>query len=229
MRPRTERIQLVCRSALSQVPVPGPSEVAGKTPGRPPAVRVFSCSVHAASTTGHPGPTEQTPDLRSVVPGHGRNSSIYRGRSEAPGCPGLLLLHPAYLGAESHSASPSALCGARGRHLAGRQPLGGLPSTLPVARACALVPVSPALPSLPRTGLHRWKTALSRPATALVRPGKLRSLPGSAAKNQMGGLREATVRWPGKGIRLSGPVHPPGRHLQQPAPTTERRTSHVCL
>ena len=31
MRPRTKRIQLVRRSALSQVPVPGPSEVAGKT------------------------------------------------------------------------------------------------------------------------------------------------------------------------------------------------------
>src|SRR5713101_8433498 len=108
MRPRTERIQLVCRSALSQVPVPGTSEVAGKTPGRTPALRVFSCSVYAASATGLPGPTEQTPDVRSVVPGYGRNSSIDRRRSEAPGRPDRLLLHPTYMGADSH-AEPSLM------------------------------------------------------------------------------------------------------------------------
>src|ERR1700693_824591 len=102
MRPRTERIQLVCRSALSQVPVPGPSEVAGKTPGRTPAVRVFSCRVYVASATGHPGPTEQTPDVRSVVPGHGRNSAIHRGRSQAPRGPDRLLLHPTQLGTDTH-------------------------------------------------------------------------------------------------------------------------------
>src|SRR5712692_5400457 len=157
MRPRTERIQLVCRSALSQVPVPGPSEVAGKTPGRTPAVRVFSCRVYAASATGHPGPTEQTPDVRSVVPGYGRNSSIDRRRSEAPGCPDRILLHPAYVGPDPHGASPSALCGARRRHLPGRYTLVGLPSALSLARARALEPVSPALPSLPRAGLHDWK------------------------------------------------------------------------
>src|ERR1035438_7112116 len=103
MRPRTECLQLVRRSALSQVPVPGPSEVAGEASGRTPALRIFSCRVYAASATGHPGPTEQTPDIRSVVPGYGRNSSIDRGRSQAPGCPDRLFLHPAYLGTDAHS------------------------------------------------------------------------------------------------------------------------------
>src|SRR5712692_1567113 len=195
MRPRTERIQLVCRSALSQVPVPGPSEVAGKTPGRTPAVRVFSCRVYAASATGHPGPTEQTPDVRSVVPGYGRNSAIDRGRSEAPGCPDRLLLYPTHLGTDAHHSSASALRRAGWWNLAGRQPLGGLPSTLPVARACALDPVSPALSSLPRAGLHGWKAALSQPTAALVRRSKLRPLPGTAAKVQMGGLLQATLWW----------------------------------
>src|ERR1700680_1520041 len=102
MRPRTECIQLVRRSALSQVPVPGPSEVAGEASGRTPAVRIFSCRVYAASATGHSGPTEQTPDVRSVVPGYSRSSSIDRGRSQAPGCPDRLLLHPAYLGTDAH-------------------------------------------------------------------------------------------------------------------------------
>src|SRR5271156_5071411 len=229
MLPRTECLQLVRRSALSQVPVPGPSEVAGEASGPTPAVRIFSCGLYAASPTGHSGITEQTPDVRSVVPGYGQNSSIDRGRSQAPGCPDRLLLHSAYLGTDTHDPSASALCRAGWWNLTGRQPLGGLPSAVLVTRACALEPVSPTLPSLYRAGLHGWKAALSRPATALVRPSKLRPLPGSAAKNQMGSLCQATVRWAGKGIRLSGPVHPPGRHLQPPAPATARRSSHVRL
>src|ERR1035438_213327 len=229
MRPRTECLQLVRRSALSQVPVPGPSEVAGEASGRTPAVRIFSCGLYAASTTGHSGITEQTPDVRFVVPDYGQNSSIDRGRSQAPGCPDRLLLHPAYRGTDPPQSSASALRRAGWWNLAGRQSLGGLPSALPVARACAIEQVSPALPSLSQAGLRGWKAELSRPATALVPPGKLCPLPGSVAKNQMGGLCQATVRWAGKGIRLSGTIHPPGRHLQPPAPTTAKRTSHVRL
>ena len=72
-------------------------------------VRVFSCRVYAASATGHPGPTKQTPAVRSVVPSYGRNSSIDRGRSKAPGCPTRLLLHPTQLGTDTQHSSASAL------------------------------------------------------------------------------------------------------------------------
>ena len=54
-------------------------------------------------------------------------------------------------------------------HLPGRSAVGWPAVHASSSRARTLAPVSPALPSLPRAGLHGRKAALSRSATALVR------------------------------------------------------------
>src|SRR5271169_2886414 len=120
MRPRTECIQLVRRSALSQVPVAGPSEVAGEASSRTFAVRVFSCRVYLASATGYAGSAEQTPDVRPAVSCYRRDLTVDCSRSETPGSPDRVFLHPAHLGADSPGSSPSALCRAGWRNLPGR-------------------------------------------------------------------------------------------------------------
>ena len=50
----------------------------------------------------------------------------------------------------------------------------------------------------------------------LCRAGGLRRIPGPLRRRRMGGLRQAPVRRAAAGARVSRPLHPPRRHLQQP-------------
>ena len=61
MRPRTQRIQLVRRPPLSQVPVFRQGQMVGEAAGGALRVRVFPCRVYPARGTGRAGPPKQTP------------------------------------------------------------------------------------------------------------------------------------------------------------------------
>src|SRR6266436_4193171 len=98
MRARTERLQLLCESALSQVPVPGQSRVARKAPGRTVAGTLFPCRVYSARVAGRARPTEQARDVRSIVSGYGGNLAGDCSGSPTPRGANRLFLHPAHLG-----------------------------------------------------------------------------------------------------------------------------------
>ena len=57
----------------------------------------------------------------------------------------------------------------------------------------------------------------------------VRAVPQRRPRRQVGGLRQAAVRRPGAGVRVSRPLHPPGRHFQQPAGQDRGRQRRLPL
>ena len=67
-----------------------------------------------------------------------------------------------------------------------------------------------------RDRLRRRRPALPRRPRGAGRPRRLRRPPRCGGAHRLGGLRQAAVRRPRAGARLSRPLHPPRRHRQQP-------------
>src|SRR6516225_2231629 len=123
-------------------------------------------------------------------------------------------------------SSPPALRSTRWRNLAGRQPVGGLPSRLLPTRQGTVAALPQSLSPLFEASLCSRETPVSRRVRALIRSLELRPVFSTAPQNEMGGLRQSAVWWSRKGFGLSGPLHASRGHLQQPAAPYERRTSH---
>ena len=66
-------------------------------------------------------------------------------------------------------------------------------------------------------------------ARGLSRRQSVRSFPGSPAQDQVVRLCQAAVCGTGGGAGLPGPLHPPGRDLEQPADPRRRQRRHVHL
>src|SRR5215472_1109611 len=126
-------------------------------------------------------------------------------------------------------SSPSALRGAWWRDLAGRQPLGGLPSRLLSTREGTVAALPQSLSPLFTASLCSREGPISRRVRAVVRSLELRPVFSTAWQNEMGGLRQAAVWWSREGFGLPGPLYTSGGHLEQPAAPYERRTSHFQL
>ena len=98
-----------------------------------------------------------------------------------------------------------------------RTALGVVPARFLPPGARALAPVPPAVPQDAR------RRAQGRPPRLLRRPRRtrrhqsIRRLPRTAAQGRVGGLCQEAVRRTAGRARLSLALHPPRRHLQQPA------------
>src|SRR5215471_21593997 len=101
---------------------------------------VLPRGVYPAGRTGRAGYPKQTPDVRSIVPSHGRYPAVGGSRSPIPGSADRLFLHPAFVGTDPQFSSPFALCRAWWWHLPGRQPLGA--SRLLLARRHSVASLS---------------------------------------------------------------------------------------
>src|SRR5215472_109784 len=134
MRPRTQRIQLVCRPPLPEVPVFSQGQMVREKAGRTVRLGVLPRGVYPAGRTGRTGSPKQTTDVRSMVSGYCRYLAVGGGGSAIPGSADRLFLHPAFVGTVPQFSSPFTLGRAWWWHLSGRQPLGGLPSEFLLAR-----------------------------------------------------------------------------------------------
>ncbi len=99
----------------------------------------------------------------------------------------------------------------RRRPVAGRNTLGLLPARLLPPRACAIAPLSTALPRKPTSRLRGRRARLLRRPRPSQGARRLRSAHRADAPDRMGRLRQAAVRRPRAGSGLSGPLHPPRR------------------
>ena len=86
---------------------------------------------------------------------------------------------------------------------------------LPVKVLSRLLP--PSLSGSSGEGLHRRRTPVLRRSGTAARSQRFRPLPGSAARRQMGGLCQASLRRTAAGAGVPGPLYPSRGHLQ-PAP-----------
>ena len=76
-------------------------------------------------------------------------------------------------------------------------------------------------------GARRRPAAVLRPARRSRRQGCVQSLPRAALRHQLARLCQAAVRRTRAGAGLSRALHPPRRHLQQPADQSRRDRRHV--
>ena len=104
-----------------------------------------------------------------------------------------------------------------------------LPARLPAAGAGALAPVPPALPGRPRRRPRGGPAGLLRRPRRPARSAGLRRPSRAAAAEELVRLRQAALRRARGGARLSRPLHPPRRHLEQPAGRSRRARRHLPL
>ena len=78
-----------------------------------------------------------------------------------------------------------------------------------------------------RSARGRPPAVLRRPHSRSTEHASLRGISRAAAQNRMGRLRKAPVRRASGGARLSVALHPPRRHLQQPADRVRRARRHL--
>src|SRR6185312_14096074 len=103
-----------------------------------------------------------------------------------------------------------------------RDALGALQARLPPAGAGALPPVPPAIPGRPRRRPRGGPAGVLREDRGSAAPGGLRRSSRATAAEELVRLHQAALRRAGGGARLSRPLHPSRRHLEQ-SPRCSRR------
>ena len=175
VRPSTHLLPIMPQSPLSQVSIAGARGVDRTSPGRTSRLRVLPRRLHRAGRDCRDRLPEQGGGLQHSLPGHGRNLTHHRRRSQTPGRRDRLLRRPAHLGIGLAASPASALCGPRRRALARRHPLGSLQARLLLARARVVATVSPPISGASPERFRLRQTAiLHRPGKP---PGSARSLP----------------------------------------------------
>ena len=118
---------------------------------------------------------------------------------------------------------------ARALHRAGRRPLAGRQRWI-ACRPGFFLPVRVLSRLFRRLFLERLQAAFDAgelrffgELARLAEPAAFAAHLRAAAPHRMGGLRQAPVRRAAAGARLSRPLHPSRRHLQQPAGRPRRR------
>ena len=125
--------------------------------------------------------------------------------------------------------SPACALHRAGRRAVARGPLDQLPARLLPAGPGALPPLSPVVPGAPVRSVRCRDAGLLRRVGRARQAGSLRRPSAALAQHRMGRLRQAPVRWPAAGARLSRPLHPSGRHRQQSAHRSGRGTGPLPL
>ena len=159
---------------------------------------------------------QQGGDLRHPVQGRRRDPDHHRPGPQAPRRPDRPYRRAAHLGLGADPSPAPALHRAGWRPFSRWRPLDLLPAGLLPARARAVAAVPTLVPGQARGGPRCRPPALLRQLPPPCRCAGLRRLSRSLTQGRMGGLRQAPLRRPRGGARLSQPLHPPRRHRQQP-------------
>src|SRR5271167_723394 len=211
------------------MPVVGAGRMARKTESGNPPDALFSRRLHAPRTSRGYCLPEQRSRLRHSVPSHGRDLVHHRCRSPTSGRRDRFLRGTSQLGTESAFSSPPALCRSGWRDLARQYPLDSLPPQFLLARTGAVLPVPPIVLDLSAGGLRRRQTQLLFFSRGPARSPGVPPLSRSAARPEMGGLRQTALRRTSASGRLPGPLHPPSCDFQPSTAGYRRRTSAIPM
>src|SRR6516225_5677989 len=196
---------------------------------RSAAGRLLPPGLHATGQDRTHRLPEQGSGLRPAVPRRSPDTDDDCSGPQAPRRSHWRHRRPPYLGLGDDPSSAYPHDRARRRDIARRYTLGALQSQLSPASARALPPIPAALPDAARRRLR------GGPADVLWRdrgPGSPRGLhraPCATQEEEVVRLRQAALCRTRGGARLSRPLHPPRRHLEQPAGQPRRARRNFPL
>src|SRR6266853_2030749 len=178
---------------------------------------------------GATGPAEQEDPLRSPVSHQRGNTSRSRSRSETPRRGNWFLQCAAHLESEAQHAPACPLRRSRRRPLARSHPLGSLTRKLLRSQTGAAESLSRQIRRRAQASFSERPTQLPWRPEAPSSAQDLRCLAAATLSTNLGGVLEASLRWPRIRAPVSGPLYPSGGHLQPSPGLLCRWPSHFSL
>ena len=231
LRAHSDRLQQLPQPALSKVPGRSRKAWLAEREAELLPVPLLPRRLHAAGADRRHRLSEQGRDLRPLVQGLVRDHAHHRGRSQASRRPHRHHVGAAHLGLghDPPSARPHDRAGRRHLHSMAHAGVAAGPRFF-LPRARSLAPVPP-----PDAGKSSWPptrpAGCSSSAPTRISPSQRPSPPILAPLRKISGYVYAKRPFGGPQgrARLSVALHPPRRHLQQPADRVQRHRRHVQM
>src|SRR5215467_9912951 len=215
LRPQPHRLQLVPQSPLPKVSGRGGARLAGGPRGRSATGRLFPCRLHAAGRDLSDRLPEQAGRLRPLVPHSRRDIADDRRRSQTPRRSHRRHRRAPQLGLDNDPPPAHPYDRAGRRDLARRRALGALQAWLSPAGVGAVPPVPAAVPDRTRRRPRGRPARVLWQHPALAPPRGLCRTSRTAQAQEMVCLHQAALRRATSSARLSRPLYPSRRHLEQ--------------